>query len=77
MKIYLAKFNSIIAPKKTTRAFLRESDAEKFVEEQNTALLNEFNEYMDELGEEPADYDEYCGDDFNDVWEVEEVEVEG
>lgn len=77
MKIYVAKFNSTLGEKEPSRGFLSEQAAEDFCEAENTKLLNEYNEYMEELGEEPMDYDEYVGDNFEDAWEVEEIEVEG
>lgn len=76
MKIYLAKFNAIICSRKPSKAFLSEEKAEEFCEKRNQALLDEENVMRAEIGEELMDYDEYCGDFFDDVWSVEEIEVE-
>lgn len=77
MKIYVARFNAVLGLNwKEPQGFLSEQAAEYFCEVENTKLLNEYNEYLEEIGEEPMDYDEYVGDNFEDAWEVEEIEVE-
>jgi len=76
MKIYLAKFNAVLCARKPSKAFLSEEEAEEYCERRNQGMLDEENAMLEELGEEPMDYDEYCGDFFDDAWEVEEIEVE-
>ena len=76
MKIYLAKFNAVLCARKPSKAFLSEKEAEEYCERRNQDMLDEENAMLEELGEEPMDYDEYCGDFFDDAWEVEEIEVE-
>lgn len=76
MKIYVARFNAVLNWKKPSHGFLSEQAAEDFCEAENIKLMNEYNEYLEEIGEELMDYDEYVGDNFEDAWEVEEIEVE-
>ncbi len=76
MKIYLAKFNALICCRKPSKGFLSEEKAEEYCEKRNLALLDQENKILEEIGEEPMDYDEFCGDSFDDAWEVEEIEVE-
>ena len=71
MKVYVAKFYAVNDEDCAVRVFLSKEKAEAFCKEKNEELREDYNEkWEDDLG-----YDEFICDK-EDVWGVEEAEVE-
>lgn len=71
MTVYVAKFYAVYEDDCAVRVFLSKEKAEAFCKEKNEELREDYNEKW----EDDLSYDEYTSDG-EDVWSVEEVEVE-
>lgn len=71
MKVYVARFYAVNYLDCDVIVFLSKEKAEAFCRQENEKALKEFNDAY----EEELDYDEFV-DDGEDIWDVEEAEVE-
>ena len=71
MTVYVARFNAVNDEDCAVRVFLSKEKAENFCKEKNEELREDFNDAW----KEDISYEDYISDG-EDVWGVEEAEVE-